>query len=576
MSYRLLDKFILVGLMAMGFLACKDFSFSDDESDGDDAAGFTITYNANGATSGSVPVDSTKYTQGKTVTVKANTGNLAKTGYAHDGWNTLADGNGTTYSYGQSFAMGGANVTLYAKWKESLTALWARSLSSGDATTRFHGVATDSSGNVYAVGIQEGTTTYTYGPEVTATAGNSAYNAVLVKYDPAGTALWARVATTAPDYGGFYGVAADSSGNVYAVGFQNGTSSFTYGPSASVAGGGSMGSIVIVKYDSSGTALWARSVSAVAGSCSFSAVTTDSSGNVYAVGRQDGSEMFDYGNGKNATGNSSPTGNALIVKYDTNGTTQWAKTSTTSNTSRNSYFNGVAADASGYVYAVGIQEDTGTFNYGGEDVTGGASINNAIIVKYVAATGAVSWNQSSGAGSVDSSFSGVAVDSSGNVYAAGSQVNGTNSYGGTGVTGEGPLLVKYTSGGTGLWARSVAGGGEAGFSGVAVDSSGNVYCTWDLGGAAEYDFGGATAKGAYSGGTNATIVKYDSSGNALRARSVSEGSDRSSFTGVSIVPGGDVFAVGIHDGSLSFTYGTGVSATGYNDYEHSVIVKYLR
>jgi hypothetical protein len=32
-------------------------------------------------------------------------------------WNTQADGNGTDYVQGQTFAMGTANVTLYAKWR---------------------------------------------------------------------------------------------------------------------------------------------------------------------------------------------------------------------------------------------------------------------------------------------------------------------------------------------------------------------------------------------------------------------------------------------------------------------------
>ncbi len=570
---RLFGTFILLSFLVPALLTCKNLSSSDDESDGEDAVGYAVTYDGNGATGGSVPVDSLKYAAGKTVTVKPNSGNLAKAGYAHDGWNTVSDGTGTTYSAGQTFAMGGANVTLYAKWKESLTALWARSVSSGDATSRFHAVTTDSSGNVYAVGIQEGTTTYTYGPGVTATAGNSPYNAVIVKYGPTGTVLWARVATTAPGTGGFYGVTVDSSGNVYAVGSQDGTSVFDYGSGKTAQGTCSFNSVVIVKYDADGNTLWAKSANGT-NSCSFSAVTTDSSGNVYAAGVQEGDGLtYDYGDGVPIAGTWMAS-NALIVKYSSTGTTQWAKTVTTG--PANSYFVGVAADASTYVYAVGTQETTGIFNYGGANVTGGASGNNAVIVKYDAATGVAVWNQSTGAGSIDSGFSDVAVDSSsGNVYAAGMQANGTSTYGGASVTGEGPLLVKYASGGTGTWARSVTGGGETGFSGVAVDSTGNVYCAGELGGTSPCDYGGATASGSYSG-SNAVVVKYDSSGAAVRARSVSAGSNFSRFTGVAVVPGGDVFAAGIQMGSSAYTYGTGVSATGYNTNEHSVVVKYLR
>jgi uncharacterized repeat protein (TIGR02543 family) len=84
-------------------------------------ASTTVTYSGNGDTGGSVPVDSTNYKQGQTVTVLGNTGNLVKTGFAFVGWNTQANGSGTTYTQGQTFTMGAANVTLYAKWTANQT-----------------------------------------------------------------------------------------------------------------------------------------------------------------------------------------------------------------------------------------------------------------------------------------------------------------------------------------------------------------------------------------------------------------------------------------------------------------------
>ena len=77
---------------------------------------YTVTYNGNGNTSGSVPTDSTNYEQAQTVTVLGNTGNLAKSGYSFAGWNTQANGSGTTYIQSQTFTMASANVTLYAQW----------------------------------------------------------------------------------------------------------------------------------------------------------------------------------------------------------------------------------------------------------------------------------------------------------------------------------------------------------------------------------------------------------------------------------------------------------------------------
>ena len=77
---------------------------------------YAVTYNANGATSGSVPTDSHSYSSSdNTVTVLGNTGSLAKTGYTFNGWNASNDGTGTHYSVGSTFTIS-ANTTLYAEW----------------------------------------------------------------------------------------------------------------------------------------------------------------------------------------------------------------------------------------------------------------------------------------------------------------------------------------------------------------------------------------------------------------------------------------------------------------------------
>ncbi len=53
--------------------------------------------------------------------MKENTGVLIKTGSVFAGWNSTADGTGTTYAAGVTFPMGSANVTLYAQWTANLT-----------------------------------------------------------------------------------------------------------------------------------------------------------------------------------------------------------------------------------------------------------------------------------------------------------------------------------------------------------------------------------------------------------------------------------------------------------------------
>ncbi|MCT6925491.1 kelch repeat-containing protein [Metasolibacillus sp.] len=78
---------------------------------------FTMTYDGNTSTGGSVPIDTNQYVPGALVTVAGNVGDLEKKGYKFIGWNTKADGTGISYVANNTFAIGSTNVILYAKWE---------------------------------------------------------------------------------------------------------------------------------------------------------------------------------------------------------------------------------------------------------------------------------------------------------------------------------------------------------------------------------------------------------------------------------------------------------------------------
>jgi len=75
----------------------------------------TVSFNANGGTGSPPPSIST--TSDVSITLPTQ-GSLSRPGYAFAGWNTLANGSGTTYAAGstQKFSV---SVTLYAKWTPS-------------------------------------------------------------------------------------------------------------------------------------------------------------------------------------------------------------------------------------------------------------------------------------------------------------------------------------------------------------------------------------------------------------------------------------------------------------------------
>jgi uncharacterized repeat protein (TIGR02543 family) len=87
---------------------------------------YTVSYNANGGT-GTVPKERTAQS-GSTITLPKDKGyndssyyssyELTRFGYTFSGWNTTADGTGTTYAADASFTIGEGNTTLYAQWTE--------------------------------------------------------------------------------------------------------------------------------------------------------------------------------------------------------------------------------------------------------------------------------------------------------------------------------------------------------------------------------------------------------------------------------------------------------------------------
>jgi uncharacterized repeat protein (TIGR02543 family) len=80
------------------------------------ASAYLVTYSGNGNTTGTAPTDTASYKAGDPV-ILAGKGDLAKTGYTFTGWNSTADGTGTTWQPGASVSMPASNLVLYAKWE---------------------------------------------------------------------------------------------------------------------------------------------------------------------------------------------------------------------------------------------------------------------------------------------------------------------------------------------------------------------------------------------------------------------------------------------------------------------------
>lgn len=154
----------------------------------------------------------------------------------------------------------------------------------------------------------------------------------------------------------------------------------------------SEGTFFIVKYNESGSAIWARTCE---GGGFGERVTTDARGNVYVGGEFLYSSVI-FGN-DTVSNNiiSDDVFDVFTVKYDPSGNVMWA---TGPVGGANCYYGGISADANGNIYATGtFKESTITF---GSTTLRNAGTENIFVVKYDSA-GNVLWAGSAGGNNSD-------------------------------------------------------------------------------------------------------------------------------------------------------------------------------
>jgi hypothetical protein len=211
---------------------------------------------------------------------------------------------------GAVYVSGGRNGSLPAvcKLTSSGVVSWTRELGSGNSTGVF--IDLDSSENVHVA--------YT----------NGSNQGQYARFDSSGTQDTANSKTFTTSIQTYSrGVTVDSSGNVYICGdYYDGAYYYGY----------------VIKFNSSMTLQWNRSLFTASGTPRFSSVSVDSSGNVYVAGQY-------------RSTNDRP----LFAKYNSAGTFQWAKNFFQTGVSFRA--NAIKVDASGNSYVAGLGPDNRWF-----------------------------------------------------------------------------------------------------------------------------------------------------------------------------------------------------------------------
>jgi len=396
---------------------------------------------------------------------------------------------------------------------------WARTWG-GSNYEEGRNVATDSFGNVYVTGIFRGTTDFDPGDGVDErTSSDSSFDVYLVKYNTDGEYQWAR-AWGGPNEDVSYGIATDSSGNIYVSGGFTGTVDFDPGEGTNNKSTKTpyYSDPYVTKFDSAGSHLWARSWGGASNDFSLN-VNTDNSDNVYVVGWF-GSTSADFNPDGGDVQYSNGSWDVFLSKFDSEGSYQWART-WGGGSGDMGY--AVSIDNTGDIYVTGWFNETVDFDPGsGTDERTSNGYWDAYLSKLDSAgdyVWAVTWGDAEQDIGYDTS-----VDNSGNVYVSGAFSGTVDFDPGTGIlnqTSKGSndaYLSKFDSSGAFQWVRTWGGSDYDEARCLASDASGNAFTAGYFRGTVDFDTGTGVDNKTSKGDLDVFLSKFSPSGDFLWAK----------------------------------------------------------
>ncbi|MBL7818612.1 MAG: T9SS type A sorting domain-containing protein [Saprospiraceae bacterium] len=359
------------------------------------------------------------------------------------------------------------------------------------------------------------------------------------------------------------GVATDSLGNIYMVGYFK--SSISFGTTTLVSAGNY--DIFVAKYDAMGTFQWAKRAGGTADDQAFGIAVSGNS--VYITGYIQRTANF---NTPSVTGSNEIVGiggeDIFVAKYDILGTFQWAKRA-----------GGISTDIG---YAVSATSSSvyisGTFliaaDFNSPSATGinevkSAAFNDAFVAKYDA-SGNFQWVRRGGGTGSDLSYGVSAVGNA--VYITGF-FGSTANFNNPSVTGSNEIkstndlttdiyIAKYDDAGIFKWAKRAGGNrNDLGYGIVASDNA--VYITGDIQVQADFNTPSDSTRNVITtagGSQDMFVAKYDNNGIFQWAkRAGSDTLDRS--IGIALT-GNAVYISGYFNKTANFN---SPSATGNNE-----------
>lgn len=367
----------------------------------------------------------------------------------------------------QLISAGDADVFI-AKMDPDGNFLWADS-GGGVNTDMALSLAVDSYGNSYITGRYR--ETVQFGPFTLNSPGGYSCNIFIIKIDAEGNWQWAKQAGGgggSSDRG--YGLAIDSSNNIYLTGYIISNASF--GDINLVSYGGR--DVFIAKMDSDGNFLWAKHAGGSEDDWGYD-ITVDSSGNIYITG--DFRLTASFGAVQITSAGEE---DIFAAKLDNDGNFLWAKKAGGSG-SNTGYR--ITTDSFGNPYITGKFRETASFG----DIELISSGEDDIFISKLATNGNFLWAKKAGGTGEDTGY-GITSDTAGNIYVTGSFSNNSN-FGNTQLVSSGLTDIFFAMmdmNGNYLWVDKAGGTGTDQGQSITIDSGHNLIITGYFYGTADF------------------------------------------------------------------------------------------
>jgi hypothetical protein len=383
---------------------------------------------------------------------------------------------------------------------------WAKQVGEGGSVTIYN-MKTDIVGNLFIVGSFSGTADFDPSAGTSTLISQGQIDAFILKLDPSGAFVWVKQ-LAGPMVEVCNDLVVDGSGNVSITGFFQDTVDFDPGPSTYTVSSAGFSDPFVLRLNSGGNFVFAKSFSGATASGIGNAIETSSTGAIYIIGNHSGTTDFDPGPGtytQVANGN-----NIFVTKLDNSGNFVWVK-----QLGEGSFAvpTAVVSDASDNLFITGYFMNSGDFDPSPAiySLVPPSGAYDAFVLK-LDNFGDLVWAKNTGGSGSDFGWR-IFGDISGNIYVSGGfeltadfdpgvPVSNLTSAG-----NRDAYILKLDPVGNFVWATTMGAVLNDEGRGIYVDTNENVFTTGTFDNTPDFDPGAGTFTISSAGGNDAYVLK---------------------------------------------------------------------